>query len=176
MNWSSHRFWLVLAVSVSVSASINALAQSDPPPQFKVTEEIRTGSIIRKDVAWSSKLPLNRTYAQLTDEQKKSLHDNYESIAPGDEPPYPIEGLKPLVIAITQAQEALRARGELKLIVTVSADGKGKKVEVIGTVDNPKMTDFAGQVMLLTKYKPAVCAGSPCTMQFGFRLKLQVKN
>jgi hypothetical protein len=34
------------------------------------------------------------------------------------------------------------------------------------------MTEITQQVLLLTPYKPAICSGQPCTMQFRFTQKL----
>jgi hypothetical protein len=132
-----------------------------------------TGTLIKKEIRWSSKIPLNRTYAQLTPEQKAEFHAMYESLPPGDEPPFPAEGLKAVFSAIKKAQEKLQARGDLNMAVTVGPDGKAKQVADYGSVDNPEMTKFAASVLLMTKFKPAVCAGAPCTMQFPFNLRLK---
>jgi hypothetical protein len=86
----------------------------------------------------------------------------------------PLEGLKPIVAAILKGQERYLARGELQLLVTVGPDGKGKNVTAYGKVDNPDMAKFASSVLLLTKFKPAICNGSLCKMQFPFQLKLKV--
>jgi len=174
MPFQNHKAYLLFAVTGCVLAI--ASAQTDPPQYALRDDSQQTGSIIRKEIAWSSQLPLNRTYAELTTEQKKHFHSNYESIAPGDEPPFPIEGLKPIVAAISKAQKIRLAHGDLRLIVTVGPDGMGKKVESFGTVEDAEMTKFAVSVLLLTKYKPAVCNGAPCTMQFPFRCTLKVKN
>ena len=149
----------------------------DAEPQLSMTDGARrTGSIMRREVAWSTELPLNRTYAQLTPEQKARFHSMYELIAPGDEPPFPEHGLKPIVSAIYRAQEMLLARCQLRFIVTVDEDGKGKKVEAFGDCDRPDMTRFTSQVLLLTKYKPAICGGVPCMMEFPFNLQLKVRK
>lgn len=153
-----------------------AVARAEAPQQSLKEERPSTGSIIRRDVAWSTTSPINKTYAQLTEEQKQKIHAQYESIAPGDEPPFPKEGPKPIVVAIHKAQEMLLARGKLRFIVTVGPDGKAKKVDAFGDCDKAEMTRFAGQVLLLTKYKPAICKGAPCAMEFPFNLSLSVKN
>jgi hypothetical protein len=160
----------------AVCAVIGASAQ-EAAPQLSLTDGAqRTGSIMRKEVAWSTELPLNRTYAQLTPDQKAHFHSMYVLIAPGDEPPFPERGLKSVVNAIYKAQEMLLAHGQLRFIVTVGADGKGKKVEAFGDCDRPDMTQFTSQVLLLTKYKPAVCGGVACVMEFPFNLQLKVKK
>jgi hypothetical protein len=90
------------------------------------------------------------------------VHRWYESIAPGDEPPFPLDGLKPVV---WKGQAKLLGTGELFLIATVEANGVVAQVKAIGS-PSPEMTKFASTVLLLTKFKPAVCAGRPCKMDF----------
>lgn len=132
-----------------------------------------TGSILKKDLQWSSKIPVDKTYAQFTDEEKAELRSMYESLGPDDEPPFPLEGMKPIFSALKEAQRIVKARGELNMAVTVGPDGKATKVEDFGGVHNLQMTELAQQVLLLTKYKPGICNGTPCTMAFPFRLKLK---
>lgn len=148
--------------------STNAAA---PTRKFNAATQ-STGTIIKKDIRWESKIPLNKTYGELTDEQKAELHKMYESLPAGDEPPFPEAGMKPIFNAIKKAQRILQSRGTLDLAVTVGPDGKAIKVENFSSVRTGQMTDHAQEVLLLTKFKPAVCHGEPCTMQFRFTQKL----
>ena len=59
------------------------------------------------------------------------------------------------------------------MAVTVGPDGRAIKVEDFGSVENTDMTEVTQKALLSTKYKPAVCNGSPCTMQFRFTQKLK---
>jgi hypothetical protein len=34
------------------------------------------------------------------------------------------------------------------------------------------MTQYVQSVFMMAKFKPALCAGTPCTMEFPFKLKL----
>ena len=132
-----------------------------------------TGTIIRKGIRWESRIPLNKTYAQLTPAQKEILHAQYENIAPGDEPPFPEKGIKPIFNAISNAQHILQARGELNMTVTVGPDGNAIQVEDFSNVHNAQMREALQNALMLTKYKPAVCNGAPCTMQFKFTQSLK---
>lgn len=153
------------------------LPKSPAPPHIptkntnSATQE--TGTIIRKDIRWDSKIPLDKTYSELTPEQKAVLNAMYVYIADGDEPPFPEAGLKPIFNVVRKAQRLRQARGELNMAVTVGPDGKATKVEDLGGVYDIEMTEIVQQVLLLTKYKPAVCKGQPCTMQFFFSQKLK---
>jgi hypothetical protein len=42
------------------------------------------------------------------------------------------------------------------------------EVKAIGS-PSPEMTQFAASVLLLTKFKPAICGGQPCKMDYPFR-------
>lgn len=173
-------FKLCLLLAASACAT-TAHAQSESPPRSaagiantRVTNEptLDTGTLIRKEMRWSSKIPLNKTYGELTPEQKAELHGMYESMPFGDEPPFPLEGMKPIFSAIKKGQEKLLARGVLNLAVTVAPDGTAKQVVDLGSTKNPEMTKFAATVLMMTKFKPAVCSGKPCASQFPINLKL----
>jgi hypothetical protein len=128
--------------------------------------------LLRKGLTWDSKIPLSKTYAEFTPNEKADFLALYEAMGPGDEPPFPIEGIKPIFSAVKKAQFKIKARGELNFAVSVGADGKATKVEDYGSSNKPEMTQLAGSILLMTKFKPAVCGGKPCAMQFPFRLRL----
>src|SRR6185436_1248194 len=132
-----------------------------------------TGTILKHDLKWSSKIPVDKTYEQFTDEEKAELRSLYKSLGPNDEPPFPLEGMKPIFSALKEAQRILKARCELNMAVTVGPDGKATRVEDFGGVRDIQMAELAQQVLLLTKYKPGKCGGSPCVMMFPFRLQLK---
>jgi len=172
----------IVAVSCVATVALAQIAPGETHPRSAVASgktrnmqsaSQETGTIIRKDIRWDSKIPLNKTYAELTPEQKAELHKMYENLPAGDEPPFPEQGMKPIFSAIKKAQRIRQARGEINMAVTVDAQGNATKVEDRGGVHDIQMTEIAQQVLLLTKFKPAVCSGQPCTMQFRFTQKLK---
>jgi hypothetical protein len=132
-----------------------------------------TGTILKQELKWTSKIPLDKTYEQLTPEQLVELRSMYLMLAPADEPPFPEKGMKPIFSALKRAQRIRQARGEIDMVVTVDAQGNATKVEDLGGVYDIQMTETAQQVLVLTKYKPGKCSGTPCTMVFPFRLQLR---
>ena len=132
-----------------------------------------TGTILKQEIRWTSKFPLNKPYEEFTPEQKAELHKMYEGLPPSDEPPFPAEGIKPIFTAIKNAQRVLQARGQLDMKVTVGPDGKAIKVEDVGSVKAGQMTEIAKQALMQTTYKPAMCSGQPCTMQYRFTQMLK---
>jgi hypothetical protein len=168
---NSYRYSLIIAASAF--AFTLASAQSRDTPFTPSTQS--TGTILKPGggLRWTSKIPLNKTYGQLSAGQKAQLHAMYESLAPGDEPPFPEDGIKPIFVAVRDAQATYKARGELNMSVTVGPDGRAIKVEDFGSVDDVHMTEVTQKALLSTRYKPAMCSGTPCTMQFRFTQKLK---
>jgi len=137
-----------------------------------------TGSMLRRDIKWSSKIPLDKTYEQFSPQERADLHALYESMPPGDEPPFPLEGMRPLFNSIRRGQQIVHAGGKLDFVVTVDAQGKATQVADFGGVEGKnaqQMTQYAGSVLLMTKFKPAVCGGKPCQSQFPFVLDLRMR-
>lgn len=128
-----------------------------------------TGTNIRRAAARTS-VPPERSYAELTPEQQAIVRNAYAALAPGDEPPYPLHGLKELYTAISKALGRVGERGELMLLVRVGADGTAKSVSAIGS-PTPELLQFAAAAVMLQKYKPAVCDGKPCEMMYPFSFK-----
>ncbi len=42
-------------------------------------------------------------------------------------------------------------------------------------VPDPELAKFAASGLLLTKFKPAICKGAPCKMQYPLMLRLEVR-
>jgi hypothetical protein len=164
---------LFVAVSAGTFTIAQATSPDHVPVQVAQQSSMSTGTILKKDIRWESKIPLNKPYSELTPEQKEALHAMYPSLRPGDEPPFPEKGIKPIFNTVKNAQHVLQARGELDMVVTVDPDGKAVKVENLGNVQNPRMLEATQQALLQTKYKPGLCSGTPCTMQFRFQQKLK---
>ncbi len=148
--------------------------QAQPRPEYVIKEDLpRLGSLLRREMVGPTQVPVNLPYGQLSPKDKATFHANYERIADGDEPPFPRDGLRAVLNPIIQAQAELLVEGDLSLIATIGPDGKVIAVKAIGS-PSPEMTRIAAQVLAFTPYKPAVCAGEPCTMDFPLRLKFRL--
>lgn len=168
---AKHRRFLAAAALLAIAGQSSAQL---PAPQYVViVNETRTGSILRREQGEGFPLPVASSYEQLTPEQKAIVHSWYEHIEPGDEPPYPAEGFAALFDAIREGQEKLMVRGELELAGTVGPAGNVTKVEVLKS-PNWDMGQFAGTVFLMTRFKPAICKGRPCQMQFPLSLRFDL--
>ena len=158
--------------SLSLTALCLSVAAQTASPQYDARGDPPTGSAIRSTYASGGNLPINKRYDEFTVEEKETLNQFYEKMGPGDEPPFPAYGLKPIYTALARIQGELRVRGELYLFATVDQDGKVVQVKALGNPD-PEMTKLAATVLSLTRFKPALCKGVPCTMDYPFRLNFK---
>jgi hypothetical protein len=169
-----YRLLLQAIVALAMAASLNGVAQTTEPEYAIKQDRPLAGSHIRRDAVRGKALPINRTYQQLSPEQRALVHSWYESIPPGDEPPFPAEGTKPVHDAVRKGQAKLLVKGELMLIATVEASGEVSSVKALGS-SSPEMTKFASTILLLTKFKPAICAGQACKMDFPLWYEFRVE-
>jgi hypothetical protein len=66
----------------------------------------------------------------------------------------------------------LDAKGFVSIHVNVDAKGNATGVKVMNT-PNLEIAKAIAYVLVKAKYKPAVCDGAPCEMEFRFRFQLQ---
>jgi len=133
----------------------------------------RVGTTVPKEIVKAGAIPLNKSYSELTAEQKEALNAEYDHMAPGDEPPFPVKGLFPIYKAIARAHETLDLanRGEISFNVLIDSQGNPKSVEIVHT-PNDEIAQVAVTTIMSQKYKPAVCAGKPCSMQLPLHAEL----
>ena len=77
--------------------------------------------------------------------------------------------------SVRKVQDAVLAQGELTMFVDVNAQGEATAVSVVKSPD-PKLTQAVAAVLMLTKYKPALCRGQPCSMGYPFRMTFSVER
>ena len=163
------------ALTAVILASIWSSGVKAQTPEYGIKDDRPApGSALRPYAVKGSALPINKTYEQLSAEEKQAINNWYEYIAPGDEPPFPLEGLRPIYDALRKAQAKLLVNGELYIFATVDATGQVTSTKIIGN-PSPEMTNFAASLLLLTKFKPAVCGGKPCVMDFPLRQMFVVR-
>lgn len=119
-------------------------------------------------------LPPDASWDLLTEAQKNMWRRGYPALEPGDDPPYPLKGTREAYTAVAKINKALHlAEGDLRIYVVVGADGEAKSAKVY---EKPKLVEYGGKldtmiqymtaVMMLDRYKPAMCRGKPCEMVY----------
>jgi Gram-negative bacterial TonB protein C-terminal len=155
-------------VSGALLAGLNAtqvMAQSTRS-EFAIKEYLpRAGTSILRDALKSPRVPVNKRFAELSADERKALLGYYDNFDVANEPPFPIEGLKPVMELLVKMQNKLVDNGALRLMVTIDAAGVATAVKVIEST-SPEMAKAAAGVMMYTKFKPATCRGQPCEMDF----------
>lgn len=164
-----------MLTSVLVTTSLMAQNQDAAAPERYSIKQASptTGTSIPRDLVKGGLIPLNRRYAELTPEQQRLLKSMYEAIAENDEPPFPVDGLESIYSLITKGQAKFLARGPMEIHVDIDANGDAKAVRIFQSPDDD-LTKFAASVLLLTKYKPAICGGAPCAMSYPFSMIFSV--
>src|SRR5436189_5427128 len=111
------------------------VAQDAGFPYTIKQEDRNTGSNIKRDMVKSSVIPLDKRYNELTPEQQGYLKSQYEGMDPADEPPFPLEGLRPMYKAVAAAQQKLRVDGPLSMLVDIDSEGNPVSVSVYQSPD-----------------------------------------
>jgi hypothetical protein len=170
---------VLLAVLILACAPSPALSQSPPgPPEthLRQSKDLRSlWPLASKVLAWTTAIPMNLRYEEMNAEQQAAVKSQYESLGGSDEPPFPEAGLAPLIRAMHQAQAKLLVSGELYLVADIDSKGLPSSVAAYSS-PNPEMTRVAAQILMLTRFKPAKCAGQPCSQQFPLRLDFKVRE
>lgn len=150
-----------------------AAAAPRPDGTYRILRrEASMGSYIPETVSKNS--PFSGVpWAEMSDGQRENFKRAYATLADGDEPPYPVNGLRPLVTAISEMHGTLFDHyGQVRMHVLVGADGKPKSASTIGKV-REDVAKFIGRTLMLTTYKPAMCDGKPCEMIFAIAFYLE---
>jgi hypothetical protein len=165
---------LIMALTAALPLSASAQSTEEKPVYKMKADEPHVGTHLKRDEA-ISRIPYDKTYAQLSDEDKRILRAVYEHMGPDDEPPFPIRGYKTIFKALSKIQDKLRVQGLLDIAVTVDAEGVGTSVTIYASPD-PEMTRVVAALMMLEKYKPALCGGKPCVQEFPLRAKFTMSH
>jgi hypothetical protein len=118
-------------------------------------------------------LPYDRSYDQLSPEQKAVLRAEYDTVGPTDEPPYPKYGLSDVADAVARMPRRELLEGEVILTVRVDERGDAKSVSVYKTPD-AKLSNLVALMLTRGKFKPGLCEGRPCAMDYVFKYYFKV--
>lgn len=160
------------AAAAFILSSVACLAQAQalPPKQFEFRVQ-EVGSHIAGTAGRAQGLPLNRRYAELDSSEKAVVRGQYEGIPAADEPPFPSEGLLPVFQAVQTGAGKLPSLGQLTLVADVDSSGRVRHVDTFGKAD-PEFARFAARVLAATPFKPGLCAGKACNMQFVLKMQI----
>lgn len=128
-------------------------------------------------------LPLDKTYEQLTDQQRQLYRSWYSGLGENDEPPFPAGGMTNLFEQTVSMRNtgfgpaAVRygVDGWYFVLVHVDENGIAHSIEIsrVGNYEPSDMVKkFLGTVYMSQKYRPGRCNGIPCAMDFGVSINM----
>lgn len=113
----------------------------------------------------STTLSFDKPYEKLTPAEKQLIRAKYDNLGPRDEPPYPINGMKPISDDLGKIVERTGVKGRFQALARIDKNGDAKTVSIYA-LPNDQLKDALSYVLLHPKYKPAKCNGAPCEMDF----------
>lgn len=156
-----------LAATILLCCAIPLASAQDTYKKYRLKSDWPLGSTRMMDSGARSPIPFDKPYGELSPEHQAMLKAPYEAMGEGDEPPYPLEGTKGLWTQLMKAGDYLREYGDLRIVVDVDPAGKATAAHVYST-PGKNTSDFMTAVLLRERYKPALCAGTPCAQQYLF--------
>lgn len=155
---------LALAGATALAAGAAACAEELP---YRISDTI-TGSLVPQEIIRSA-APFDGRYSELTPEQKAALANDYENLPAGDEPPYPLYGLRHMIKPVVRYADLAGPVGPLVASVVVDSQGRPGEVTVYRSPD-AETTRLVAAALSFEQFKPAVCHGQPCKMAYVLRL------
>ena len=117
----------------------------------------------------------NGTYATSPTFFKSRFRSLFHGLAETDEPPCPMWGMEDLLIQARQAQTKYPSTGDLRMMISVSADGTPTKVDVLHS-SSTEIHMAAIALGMQLRFSPASCAGQACAMSFPVHLRFDAKK
>lgn len=127
------------------------------------------GTSLKKKIATSS-ISMDRSYQELSEDEREAIRSVYDNMPENDEPPYPLHGTRDIHRKMSQAQQYVAAKGVLTMTVDISSTGEAQSVSIYESPD-PDIARVAALVLMETKYKPAICGGKACRMEYFFQVQ-----
>jgi len=147
----------------SVDLSKYTIKQSEPS----------VGTTIKRPIINAGTVPLDKRYADLSPQEKAILRSDFAQMKESDEPPFPAKGLMPILKELRKVHEllGLQYKGALAINVQIDSQGNPSNVSII---DSPaaEISEVTSVALLGQTYKPAICNGAPCAMEYHFRAEL----
>jgi hypothetical protein len=152
--------------------SVLWVASAGAADLYALREEVpETGSNIAKaTVYWQ--VPVNKRYEELSAGEQQLVRDEYVRLGTRDEPPYPRDGMTPILTDVARIQARNLGTGLLHLAVRVDARGEPQGVAVLKSPE--RAIDHAVAYALMNaRYKPAMCDGAPCAGDYSFKYNFE---
>jgi hypothetical protein len=119
--------------------------------------------------------PFRKTWDAMSRAEQRVIRNLYANLLhEDDEPPYPANGVAQIYTWIAEGQHTILTSGRLRMNIAVDSSGTPSTVTVFTSPD-PETTRLATFILMKEKFKPALCAGTPCAMSFPFSMVYSVE-
>ncbi|GAA5173982.1 hypothetical protein GCM10025771_02560 [Niveibacterium umoris] len=123
-------------------------------------------------------VPLDRPYSKFSNAQKALFASEYDALDRADQPPFPIDGIAPLIPEIRSAaqdQLSLRSKVKIRMLADISESGTVTATSLLGPAPEASEIPFVlavSKALTKARFQPALCSGKPCAMAFPLYLEL----
>jgi hypothetical protein len=165
---------LVLVLVGFLGSCLTAAADTAAPEEYTIVQSAPSlGSKVKREIIKAGTIPINKRYADLTPEEKARLLRDYWQLKPGDEPPFPSDGLMPILRAVQLAYEKILLQAHGPLVLSVEIDEKGHPNGfVVRESPDPFITEATAVALMNQTYKPGTINGKPSVMRYAFHVEL----
>ncbi|MFT6408591.1 MAG: hypothetical protein ACJAQ6_002011 [Arenicella sp.] len=152
-------------------------AQANEPKGEKVYKLLGTAPKGRnmRPVEATSPIPFNKRYEQLDYRQMAIYRSYFEGLKETDTPPFPKKGIKEIYVPLIKGHKRIGGSGDLLVYAEINEKGGVDNV-IVYESPTKKLADLATTVMFNTKFRPATCDGTPCTMDYPFYYDVPHRN
>lgn len=163
---------LVLSFSMVIGMAVSSANAKER--QYHIYGDAKPGTKF-KEKLYTSSIPFDKPYAQLTEKQKAYVRSPYDGMPDSETPPFPSKGYGVLVRPIIKAHSRVSRQGDLVAIAMIGADGKTKSVEVL-SAPSKKMAEFVTVLFFETEFDAATSNGKACDMEYLLNVKMDVTH
>jgi len=161
-------------VAVFLLGAPLASGQDDGVFRFRGGDYAPTGSSVARHLTWSSKLPFDKTYGELTASQQAYVRDQYDGLTAAEEPPFPAEGLGAVMRLVDKSADQMVShpeKGPLVAVAKIDENGTALSVAVYKS-PSPIATSAISYAIMKAAYKPARRDGKPVPMDYLLSVEL----
>jgi hypothetical protein len=166
-------FKCVLLANLLLGANYS-LAQSDADFRFRGADYMTTGSHVARHLTWSSKLPFDKSFAELTVSQKAYIRDQYTGLLAEEEPPFPVNGMRAIFSVVDKSADQMIGRPEKGPLVAVAKVDESGVVRSVSVFKTPSAAATAAitYALIKTEFKPGHRNGTAVAMDYLLSVEL----
>ncbi|WP_374511136.1 hypothetical protein [Niveibacterium sp.] len=161
-----------LLLATAVAHMLPAFANEDEVFEFRYRTDTPMGTSFPTVRTLHGPIPYDKAYSALSARQKEIVRSDYE-LAPGDEPPFPSNGLgslySPLLRTLDKLNSVVAAApfsGPLLAVLNVDATGAVSNVVFYKAPEGAEIRNSLALTFMKVKFDPGTRGGKPADTEF----------